>query len=76
MQISIVMSHSLRWRHIVLLTVGVYSSNHGVLYTIGISMTRRLKKSVGPLVCKAVQKAYSSFIIDSGIIIRILGERA
>ena len=30
----LVMSHSLLWRHIVLLTVGVYSSNHRVLYTI------------------------------------------
>ena len=45
------MSHSLLWRHIVLLTVGVYSSNHRVLYTIVISMTRRFKKSVGPSVC-------------------------
>ena len=42
----IFMSHSLLCRHIVLLTVGVYSSNHRVLYTIGISMTRRFKKSV------------------------------
>ena len=45
-----IMSHSLLWRHIVLLTVGVYSSNHRVLYTIGISMTRRFQKSVGPSV--------------------------
>ena len=29
---SIFMSHSLLWRHIVLLTVGVYSSNHRVIY--------------------------------------------
>ena len=43
-------SHSLLWRHIVLLTVGVYSSNHRVLYTIEISMTRRFQKSVGPSV--------------------------
>ena len=34
----------LLWRHTVLLTVGVYSSNHRVLYIIGISMTRRFKK--------------------------------
>ena len=40
----------LLWRHIVLLTVGAYSSNHRVLYTIGISMTRRFQKSVGPFV--------------------------
>ena len=49
--ISIIMSHSLPWRHIVLLTDGVYSNNHRVLYTIGISMTRRFQKSVGPSVC-------------------------
>ena len=39
---------------IVLLTVGVYSSNHGVLYTIGISVTRRFQKSVGPSVRRFV----------------------
>ena len=77
------MSHSLLWRHIVLLTVGVYSSNHRVLYTIVISITRRFQKSVGPSVhlsvrlsvCSANKKAYSSFIIDSTNIIRISGER-
>ena len=81
------MSHSLLWRHIVLLTVGVYSSNHRVLYTIGISMTMRFKKSVGPSVrlsvcqsvrlsvCNATKKAYSSFIINSRIIFRISDER-
>ena len=42
---SFIMSLSLLWRHIVLLTVGVYSSNHRVLYTIVISMTRRFQKS-------------------------------
>ena len=42
--LALIMSHSLLWRHIVLLTVGVFSSNHRVLYTIGISMTRRFKK--------------------------------
>ena len=35
--------------HNFLLSVGVYSSNHGVLYTIGTSVTR-FKKSVGPSV--------------------------
>ena len=40
----LIMSFSLLWRHIVLLMVGVYLSNHGVLYSIGISMTRRFKK--------------------------------
>ena len=50
------MSHSLLRRHIVLLTVGVYSSNHRVSYTIGISMTRRFQKSVGPSVCNANKK--------------------
>ena len=47
---SFIMSHSLLWRHIILLMVGVYSNNHRVLYTIGISMTRRFQKSVGPSV--------------------------
>ena len=74
----IFMSYSLLWRHIVLLTVGVYSSNHRVLYTIGISMTRGFQKSVCPTVrlsvCNANKKAYS-FIIDSRKIIRISGER-
>ena len=72
------MSHSLLWRRIVLLTVGVYSNNHRVLYTIGIRMTRRFQKSVGPSVCPFVtltKKAYSS-IIDSRKIIFISGERA
>ena len=31
------MSHRLLWRQVVLLTVGVYSSNHRVLYTIVIN---------------------------------------
>ena len=76
--IRIFMSHGLLWRHMVLLTVGVYSSNHRVLNTIGISMTRRFQKSVGPSVCPFVtlKKAYSSFIIDSRNIICISGERA
>ena len=51
-----VMSRSLLWRHIVLLTVGVFSSNYRVLYTIGISMTRKFQKSVGPSVCNAIKK--------------------
>ena len=75
----VIMSHSLLWRHIFLLTVGVYSSNHGVLYNIGISVTRRFQKCVGPSVvpsvCNAKKKAYSFFIIDSRIIIRISDER-
>ena len=70
------MYRSLLWRHIVLRTVGVYSSNHRVLYTIGISMTRRFKKSVGLSVCNANKKAYSFFIINSRKQIRISGERA
>ena len=73
------MSHSLLWRHIVLLTVGVYSSNHGGLYTIGINVTRRFQKSVGPSVCLSVcnanNKAYSS-IVDSRVIVHIPGEMA
>ena len=41
----IIMSHSLLWRPIVLLTVGIYLSNHGVLYTTSIRMTRRCQTS-------------------------------
>ena len=52
--VNIIMSQSLLWRHIVLLTVGVYSSNYRVLYTIEISITRRFRKSVGPSVCPFV----------------------
>ena len=73
-----IMSHSLLWRGIVLLTVGVYSNNHGVLYTIGINITRRFQKSVSPSVwssiCNPNKKVYS--IINSRITIRISGERA
>ena len=62
-----IMSHSLLWRHIVLLTVGVYSSNHRVLHTIGISMTRRFQKSVGPSVrlsvCNANKKKSTSSLL-------------
>ena len=75
---SVIISHSLLQRHIVLLTVGVFSSNHRVLYTIGISMTKRFQKSVGPSVCPFVtltKKVHSSFIIDSRKIIRILDEK-
>ena len=54
---NIIMTHSSLWRHIVLLTVCVYSSNHRELYTIGISMTRRFRKSVGPSVCLSVCNA-------------------
>ena len=78
-RLFIIMSHSFLWRHIVLLTVCVYSSNHGVLYTILISMTRIFQNSAGPSVCLSVcnankKKAYS--IINSRKIIRISGERA
>ena len=38
------MAHSLLWRHIALLKVGVYSSKHGELYTIKIGITKRFKK--------------------------------
>ena len=61
-----------------MLTVGIYSNNHRVLYVIGISMTR-FQKSVNPsdrvFVCNANKKTYS-FIIDSRKIIRVSGERA
>ena len=69
------MSHSLLWKHIVLLTVGVYSSNHKVLNTIGISVTKRFQKSAGSSVCNANKKAYFS-IIDSRKIFHISGEKA
>ena len=62
-----------------MLTVGVYSSNHRVLCTVGISMARRFQTSVGLLVCPFVtltKKAYSSFIINSRKVIRKSGERA
>ena len=49
------MSHSVLWRRIVLLTVGAYSSNYGVLYGIGISMTRRFQKSAGPSIHPSVR---------------------
>ena len=39
-----IMSHSLLWRRIVLLSVGLYSSNHVMLNTIAINMTKRLQK--------------------------------
>ena len=58
------MSHSLLWRHTVLLMVGVYSSNHRVLYTIGISITRRFQKSVGPSVCPFVTLTKKSTASD------------
>ena len=54
--IYIITSHSLLWRFVVLLTVRVYSSNHIVLYTIGISIMRKFQKSVGPFaVCPSVR---------------------
>ena len=50
---SVLMSHCLLWRHIVLLMTCDYSSNHGVLYIIVISVTRRIKK------CRAVRLSFS-----------------
>ena len=76
MPITIFMSRSLLWKHIVLLTVGIYSSNHRVLYTIGISMTRKFQKkcrSVRLSVCNANKK--SLLLHYSRIIIRISDER-
>ena len=67
------------WRHIVLLTVCVYSSSYEGLYIIEICATRRFEKmgvssSVCLPVCNTNKKTYS-FIIDSRKIIRISGER-
>ena len=45
-------SHLL-WINFVLLTVFFYKSNRGVLYTIGIIMTKIIEKGVGPSVCNA-----------------------
>ena len=73
----IIMSHSFLWRHIVLLTVCVYSSNHRVLYTHWNRYDEEISKkcrSVRLSVSNANKKAYSS-IIDSRKIIRISGER-
>ena len=73
---AIYMSHNLLWRHIILLTVSVYSSNHGVLYIIAISIARGFHKSESVcLVIHATKYAYSSFV-SSRIIISISGERA
>ena len=47
LDILVVMLLSLLWKHFVWLADCVYSSNNGVLYTIGISMTRRIKKRIG-----------------------------
>ena len=76
--ILLIMSHSWLWRHIVLLTVGVYSSNHRALYIIGIRMTRTChKKNIS--VCSSVynpnKNAYSTFTINSRITILISHER-
>ena len=50
------MSHSLLWKHIVLLTVGAHSRNYGVLPTIGISITKRFQKNACPFkwICPSV----------------------
>ena len=66
-----------------LLTVGLYSSNYRVSYTIEISMTTRLINKcklidlfVCPSVCNANEKCHSSIIIKSRIIVLISGVRA
>ena len=74
--LMLVRSQCLLWRLVLLLMVGVYSSNCGVLYTIRISITRRFQKSVGLSICNTNKYAYGSFIIYSRIKICILGERA
>ena len=73
----IFMSYSLLWRHIVLLTVDVYSSNHSVVYHWNQYDDISKKCRVVRLsVFNANKKSYSSFIIDSRKIICISGERA
>ena len=61
-----------------MLTVGVYSSNHRVLYHWNRYNEEISKKcrSVRLSACNAIKKAYSSFIIDSKKLIRVSGERA
>ena len=67
-RIVFIMSHSLLWRHFVLLTVGVYSSNHRVLYSIAIrdfneERTKRFKKkcrSARPSVCPSVRFPFAT----------------
>ena len=80
-RVEICMYHSLLWRHIILVTICVYSSSYGVLYNTGIGMTRRHQNSVGTSVCLLVRpfamiikNVYSSII--SKIIIRMSGKRA
>ena len=40
----------LKGNEVIICNIHSYSSNHRVLYTIEISMTRRFQKSVGPSV--------------------------
>ena len=63
-------------RRIALLTVGVYSRNNGVFCSIGISITRRFQKSAWASVCNGNKNLYSSFVINSRIIIHMSNERA
>ena len=55
---AFIMFHNLLWRPIVMLTVGVFSSNHGVLY-----LTRRFQKSVDSSVRLSVHLSVRSFVI-------------
>ena len=57
-----------------MLTVDV--SNHGVLYAIVISMTRRFRKIVGPFICQFVTNRNAYSIVNSNWLILISGERA
>ena len=77
-QQRLIMSHSLMCRYIVLITAGVDSSNHVVLYTIKSiwrGESKKLSLSVWPFVCYANKNAYDRFIIGIRIIIRISDER-
>ena len=65
--------HSLLWRLVVLLTVGVYSSNQSLLYAIRICITRRFQKSVGSSVCAFVSLCgwlylYSFICLSAGVV--------
>ena len=73
--VTILLCLTVYCRDIVLLTVGVYSSNHGVLHAIGIRVMRRFQKSVDPSTRPFVTLAkYAYSIMNSRIIIFIAGE--
>ena len=59
--VSSIMSHILLWSHSVLLTVGIYSSYHGVIQHWSLH-DEEIQKSAGPFVCNTNKYTYSSII--------------